>query len=222
MLSGSGFSAYHNVTGNYTDTVVINLEKGIDEIESTFAPSLRRQIRKARACDSTLQKVTDRKALHAFLELTRGFYRQRGIGFPRTETLGCYLGRKILECGEGLVLEMIYEGKPVAGIAVIACGNRAIFSYGYSNDEPSIRYLPLSHLLHFEAISWAARNSYRLYDFGGYSRGGKADGINRFKLGFSDTIETVSGDYLYTFNPLLTATVNLLGRLRKLSRQGFV
>ncbi len=213
-LTEAGFRRYRTDSGNYTSTVTLDLEQGIEGLAAGFSPSLRRQLRKARNSEVHVSTVSEPGELRELLELSRRFYLDRGLGFPEPAVLDCYVVRKLLEKKEGIALSLQYEGQPVAGIVVIGCGSRAIFSFGFRKAGGQLSKLPLSHLLHYRAIKWATEHDYCMYDFGGYSSSGADDGVNRFKLGFSGRIETVSENYICTFHPLITMMLNAMGRLK--------
>lgn len=219
-LLAAGFHAYEDRAGNYTRTVVVDLQQGGDAIEAAFSPALRRQIRKARKLGAEIQVADDRPMIREMLVLIRSFYRQRGVGMPAVDMLECYLQRKILDGGQGRIMGLSYGGQLVAGIIIVGCGSRAIFGYGFRAGDATTAQLPLTHLLHYEAIRWAVAQGYRLYDFGGYTSAETDDGINRFKLSFSGNIQTVSGDYMIAFHPLLATTLDMLGRLRGIAWRG--
>lgn len=217
LLSNLGFGRYRCYSGNYTSTIAVDLTNGLESVSAAFSPALKRQLRKAETGNASIARVQETKGLRELLELTRSFYLGRGIGFPQLDVLDCYMGRKILDRGEGIALSLMIGAESVAGIIVIGCGDRAIFSSGFRKEDSSLNRQPLSHLLHVHAINWAAENGYRLYDFGGYSEEGADNGINRFKLGFSGRIETVSDNYLYSFHPVVTSLSNFLDRFRNRS-----
>jgi lipid II:glycine glycyltransferase (peptidoglycan interpeptide bridge formation enzyme) len=142
------------------------------------------------------------------------FSRSRGVSVPAPGVLECFLRLKILERGEGIALCLRYQGRTVAGIVVIGCGKRAIFSYSFRQESAKTGNMPLTHILHYRAICWALENGYSCYDFGGYDEEHENNTNNRFKLGFSRRIETVSENYIYSFHPGMTMLFNLLGRIR--------
>lgn len=214
LLAGAGFRWFRSYTGNYTSTVVVELESGLEHAFAGFSPALKRQLRKADKIAARVVAVREPGELRELLERVHEFYGRRGLGMPEAGVLDCYLQHKILGRGEGVALGLQLEGKEVAGIVVVGCGDRAIFSYGYREECGDLAGMPLTHALHYSAIRWAVENGYRYYDFGGYSEEGGDDGINRFKLGFSGRIEMVSDNYLYTCHPLVTSLSLFLDRIR--------
>jgi hypothetical protein len=214
LMTECGFSRCSGVSGNYTSTVTVDLTRGIEAVKAAFSPALRRQIRKSGQEDSEVVLLRDLDALQEMIALVTRFSRSRRIGVPAPEVLDCYLRHKIHERGEGIALWLLYKGRPAAGIVVIGCGKRAIFSYSFREESVRVGNMPLTHILHYRAIRWALENGYSCYDFGGYDEERDDSTNNRFKLGFSRRIETLSENYIYSFHPGMTMLFNLLGRIR--------
>ena len=217
-LSAAGYQEVENPLGNYTETVTVDLQHGLDRVISGFSSSLRRQLKKAGKSGAVIRRLESREQLPGLLARLLAFYATRGIGCPSREVLECFLERQVFGAGEGAVLETYYNADPVAGIVLVRCGDRVIFSYGYRLDRPELAKLPLSHMLHMEGLQWASEQGCKVYDFGGFDRADSKGGNNRFKLGFSKSIETVSSNYICRMRPVLSLAADVTGKLRRYIR----
>ena len=217
-LSAAGYQQVENPDGNYTETVTVDLRPGLDQVKSGFSSSLKRQLKKAGKGGAVIRSLEGREQLPGMLARLQTFYAARGIGCPAPEVLGCYLERQVLDAGEGAILETFYDDVPVAGIVLVRCGDRVIFSYGYRIDNPELSKIPLSHMLHFEGLRWASEQGCRVYDFGGFDSANSKGGNNRFKLGFSGSVQTVSNNYILRTRPVLSLAADVIGRLRRFIR----
>jgi len=218
-LSTLEYYKYVYPNGNYTSTIIIDLERSIASIEAGFSSSLRRQLKKAKQQGIQIKIINSDEGLLAILRQVSNFYSKRGIGMPGKDNLKCFIKKYALDNNLGVVLSANYHGEMVAGVIIVGCGDRAIFSYGYKSEDAGLRKLPLSHLLHYEAIVWAKENGYRLYDFGGYNVDDIKCGNNQFKLGFSRNIELFSENYIYTFHPILTKALDMGGKLKNIVKE---
>lgn len=97
------------------------------------------------------------------------------------------------------------DGKPAAGIIVAACGSRATYLYGASNNYKR-NYMP-AYALQWEAIRWAKARGCISYDFFGIPPTNDPDhpmhGLFRFKTGFGGEIVHRFGCYDYPVKPAL-------------------
>ena len=107
-----------------------------------------------------------------------------------------------------------YQGQPLAGLMVFACGPRAWYFYGASSNEE--RHRMPNYALQWAAIRWAKASGCETYDLWGVpdedeevleagflERSGGLWGVYRFKRGFGGQLARYVGTYDYVYRPLL-------------------
>ncbi len=161
-----------------------------------------------------MKAITDEKSLSDFARNLAFFCREKGVGMPGVEAITCLFREQILQSGQGCLLGAFYHDQMVSGIAMLGCGKTVIYAYGFKISDKAHRKLPFTHLLHREAIVWARKAGYKLYDFGGYDTENETIGTNRFKLGYSGRVEEVAVEYRYSFYPSLSKLADMLARLK--------
>lgn len=218
-LEAAGFRKYTSDYSDYDSTVSIGLREEIENITGKFSSSLRRQINKAIKLQLEVRKIRTEASLGEFIQKLTGFYTARGVGIPGVDMLMCFLSQQVIHSGRGVLLGTYDNDRLLSGIAVIGCGKRAVYVYGFKESSETFIHYPLTHYLHFEAIKWARENQYDTYDFGGYNTTSENDGINRFKLGFSNQVERVSGEYIYSTRPAMTQVMDYCGKFRNMLKR---
>lgn len=97
-----------------------------------------------------------------------------------------------------------YEGRPLAAVIVVKCGDIALYMYGASTEEERNR-MP-AYLLQWEAIRWARAQGCRVYDFWGapdeFVESDPLWGVWRFKAGFEGEVVRHIGAWDYPARPL--------------------
>lgn len=214
ICRAAGFSQTGDEGLPYTHTLSIDLRRPLDAIEADFRASLMRQIGKAGSLGLHAAGVS-RENLGPLLDRVGRFYRHRGIGFPTKRRLLCFLERHGNDPKNCLVLGAWMKGKLVGAVIMIGCGRRLVYAYGYRAEDGEMRGIPATHLLHYQAIRWAQRNGYEVYDFGGYDMERRDSGTNQFKLGFSRNIEHLYGSYRYVASPVRAGALRRIGRLKR-------
>lgn len=125
--------------------------------------SIQYSIKKAQKSDISIVSAESFHELEAFYELNLKTRRKHGMPpqpFSFFENLWTLLGME----GMAKVLMAEHKGEYIAGIMWFAFKDTIIYMYNVSEQE----YLHLcpNHLLLWEAIQWACRSGYRLFDFG--------------------------------------------------------
>ena len=210
----AGFGDYSSEYSGYSSTVLLDLSIGGTALMSGFSSALKRQIKKSEKLGITVKAITDEKSLSDFARNLACFCREKGVGMPGVEAITCLFREQILKSGQGCLLGAFYHDQMVSGIAMLGCGKTVIYAYGFKISDKAHRKLPFTHLLHREAIVWARKAGYKLYDFGGYDTENEAVGTNRFKLGFSKQVEEVAAEYRHSFYPSVSKLTDALARLR--------
>jgi lipid II:glycine glycyltransferase (peptidoglycan interpeptide bridge formation enzyme) len=213
VIREAGFCAVKPENSIYTSTVVVDLKVPKSKIKSSYSASLRRHLRKDKIKGIRVKAADCEGDVLAFVNAVIPFYKARGVGVVAADILKSYINKRVLIKGQGLVLFADIGGINVAGIFVDIIAGRAVYNYGYSSDNPEVKSLPLSHMMHDEAIQWAYMNGCYKYDFGGYNSVKPDDGINRFKLGFSKNIEGISENYLFINDSFLRVIIQMKSAL---------
>ena len=107
-----------------------------------------------------------------------------------------------------------YEGQPLSALMVFACGRRAYYLYGASNDLH--RDLMSTYLLQWEAMRWARARGCSEYDLWGIpdeeeetleahftERHDGLWGVYRFKRGFGGLVRRAAGPWDRVYDPFL-------------------
>lgn len=84
--------------------------------------------------------------------------------------------------GQGVVLGASFEGKLIASTVLLVGG--AFAHYHLSASDPAFRSVPGTHLLVWNAISWAQEHGATCFHLGG-GQSSSSDSLSRFKAGFS-------------------------------------
>ncbi|MET1256766.1 lipid II:glycine glycyltransferase FemX [Aliikangiella maris] len=192
----------------YLHTVIVDLLPEIDEIKRNLRRSLKTQINKATKSD-----IEIRVNLHAdeAIEFHNEFALHQGIA-PISEQehrlINTAIEQKKKYCQ---VLTAWQDEKLIGAIILLGMGETILYQWGVSHRDEAYRKLPITHLLHWEAICLAKKLGFRRYDFGGYwMEKGDDNPINRFKTGFSKQIDALIGEYFYRTSPLRSKLYELI------------
>ncbi len=187
-LATMGFCEGQAIREHYHDTVVLDLGLPVDVIRKGFRRSLKTQINRFERLGLKADYRLDPASLDEFCKMVNKMAHDRGFK-PIDDSEKSWI---LDQLGSSMHLFVATEGDCFKGgilLVANASKSRIIYEYGGSIDESSPP-LPVGHGLHWQAIKWAKDAGFQSYDFGGYdrARGGEFS-INRFKLGFSKTIE---------------------------------
>jgi len=142
----------------------LNLNRNIKDIHKSLKPSVRRNIKKAKAYGVSVRIENNRCAFNNFYDLmieTR--HRQGSPPYARLffENLFKYLSpskRKLF---------IAYHGtQPIAGIIMLVHGKRTIYAYGASRSDKNLLQLRPNDLLFWKSIEDAHHSGFDVYDFG--------------------------------------------------------
>jgi CelD/BcsL family acetyltransferase involved in cellulose biosynthesis len=170
------------------------LEGGTENIARGFRPSVRRNIRIAKA-----NGVTVRVAEHES-DLTQVYYglhveTRRRLGLPvQPRRLFKLLWEHVVEKGVGRLFLAEVGGQPAAGAVFLGWNGALLYKYGAS--DPALWPVRPNHLLFSEAIDWACEAGYRSLDFG--RTDSTALSLRRFKLSWGAVERPLSYTFLGT------------------------
>lgn len=196
---------FSNDQVQFRNTIVIDLTQSEDQLLAGMNQSTRRKVRIAER-----EGVTARAGTVADLPLLYDLYKVTG---ERDNFLirppGYYeqAWRVFIEAGLAHPLIAEVDGKPLAHVILFHFGKKCWYFYGASSDEHRDK-MP-NYLLQWEAMRWAKRQGYALYDmWGAPSVFNEADplwGVYNFKRGFRGTVTRHIGAWDYAPYPLLYA-----------------
>lgn len=203
-------------------TVLLDLHKDDDALQSHMNQSTRRNIRKAYKNDVRYFEATpDDLPRFSDLMRTTGERNEFGVHQP-----GYFEQMYELFVPEHAALILAeHEGDLIAANFVFGVGPSATYLEGASSNEK--RNLMASYGVQWEAIQWARRRRCRYYDMWGVpdedqavleeqfqERNDGLWGVYRFKRGFGGSVERTPGAWDYVYNPLVYNAYKLALRLR--------
>jgi CelD/BcsL family acetyltransferase involved in cellulose biosynthesis len=157
---------------------VLRLEGGTERVARGFRPSVRRNIRIARARNVAVRFGESEG------DLTQVYYRlhvetRRRLGLPvQPRRFFKLLWQHVVEPGLGRLLLAEADGRPAAGAVFLGWNHTLLYKYGAS--DPALWPLRPNNLLFAEAIDWASGAGYRSLDFGRTNV--ESASLRRFKL----------------------------------------
>jgi len=220
VLAARGLRPELKDPGVYAATIVLDLEPAPDALRAGFRRSLKTQLNKGRRAGVEVARTAEPAAVEAFVALHDAMAARRGLA-PLGTAMQSALPRLLAGARSPLTLFIArHGGEVVAGILLVAAGDRIIYEWGATSEAPAHRSLPLSHMLHWEAIQWARSAGFRWYDFGGYWEDrGDSDPINRFKTGFSKTVQRLLPEHVRVRRPLVAGVLRTAVALHRLARR---
>jgi len=192
--------------GSNWSTLVIKLDRSLDEIFQSFRQSHKRYVKKARTIFQ-VRLAKDEKDLRNFAKVYNDMWLQRGYKQNCNLIIEriCCLGEFLRTTQKGFVYLVYNDSDLVGGTIFIRSGRRLIYLIGAS--APQWRKDPVTYLAFWLAIQDAhTLEGVDIFDLGGYNIFvGKEDqvyNINHFKYGFSKCLEFFPKTQYYVFSPL--------------------
>jgi lipid II:glycine glycyltransferase (peptidoglycan interpeptide bridge formation enzyme) len=179
-----------------TATVLVDLDRDLDDIFAGMRTNMRRNVRRAVGRGVTVRVGTggDIGILHELLHATAR--RQRFAPYP--ERYYRAMWELFSPSGNAHLLVAEHGGAPISALLLIAFRDTALYKIGgWSGDAPEAR---ANALMHWTAVELAKNAGHRWYDLEGIdldvaravAAGAKpppdTDGVSRFKLGFGGSV----------------------------------
>ena len=184
-----------NNKGKEFSTIHISLEKEVDDIFADIRKNTRYEIRRAENRDDLdigINLFPDRKNIDRFSEYYDVFSNSKDLARCNVEKMV-----SLNDVG-GLSLSSVRKGDSALSMhAHIVDGERARLLYSAShlrcpdNNEDRSLVGRANRFLHWKEMILFKHKGFRIYDFGGISSGGDADGrkgIDEFKKGFGGKV----------------------------------
>jgi len=198
-------------------TVMVDLRGDEEQLLASLSAQTRRKVKKSRLLGIAVRAEDSPSGWRVLSGLERELSRRAAVSPVDVVTLSC-ISRQWLKGGTGGTLLVAYRGEePLAAGLVIAYRDTAYLPLIACS--PSVRDLPLSHLLVWEALEWARHHGRTVFDLEGYSQmarpGDVLWGVNQFKRGFAQGRQPTKAVAIHelVFSPAL---VTAAGAVRSL------
>jgi lipid II:glycine glycyltransferase (peptidoglycan interpeptide bridge formation enzyme) len=156
----------------------VNLQVDADEQMSSLHPTWRRNLRKALSNPFEISESTTEDGIADFISMNRAMLKRKGFLDSGTIFLLPELCRAMPAALKPRIVIARFQGRPVAGAAIVLTGDTAHYLFGASDD--SMLPLRAGFALQWWAIDWLSRAGFKWYDLGGESQSG---GLAHFKRG---------------------------------------
>ena len=183
-------------------TMLIDITPSEDEILASFRSKTRYNIRLSARKEITVREATkdDLPAFNQLMQVT-GTRNDFGVHEPGYYQ-ACY--ELFSERGDAVILLAEFEGRPLAAVLLLKCGNQCVYLAGGSSNEERNR-MP-SYAVQWAAIQWAKAQGCTFYDMWGLpdadldqleaefkERSDDLWGVYRFKRGFNGQVVRTVG-----------------------------
>lgn len=195
----SEFVRFHPLEGNAGDfasvyhsrrirsTAGTSLRDFDDPVEAEFSPGCRKQIRRTLAGGVTWRVTPGPENLDEFEEIYRSTMERNHA--PEYYDFGHgYFSECLARFREHILLiEAVYEGRPVAAGLYFAYGKR--LHAHLSGTRSEYLYLSPAYIVHYAAVVWGKERGYDLVHWGGGRTNDPRDSLYQFKKKFGQHTE---------------------------------
>lgn len=202
FLMEKGFQERKN-RGLYECTILINLERSLDEIFSNFKKNTRWEIRRAQKDGVKVRRAKGEEGFKIFYQLYL-----KALKGDKVDILPYGYFKNFLKIFKNntLVLIAFLDKIPLSTAFISSFNKKCFYLFGGSTKKYPTHYA--SQLLQWEAIKWAKSIGCHTYDLYGIPCGApksKHDaGILQFKGGFGGEKVELIGELDYIFSPFLS------------------
>lgn len=208
-------------------TVLVDLNKDLEDILSEMKSTTRRNIRLAERRGIVVREGTDQELTVFYQTLMATASRQDFKEYPEEYWRQFYNFFSLK--GNTKILFATYQGEIVSTLLLVNFGDTVIYKKGgwtgkHANLHPN-------ELLHWEAIQWSKRKGYRYYDFEGIppeaALAVQKEGalprefvgaLPRFKLGFGGEVTFFPQAFDVFYNPIVNwMYINLFAKISHFS-----
>ena len=154
----------------------LDTSRPLSEIESAFADSVRRNLRKTRARRLQFERSTDEGSVDVFYRLH--IMTRKKLGVPvQPKSFFRRLHAKVIQPGFGFVGIVTIDHQPIAAGVFLTDNKRMVYKYAAS-DLNALEHRPNDCLV-YNAIRLAAEEGFHWFDFGISNK--QQQGLCRFK-----------------------------------------
>ncbi len=212
-------SRYHNQPRN---TIVVHLDRDLEELLSQMHPKTRYHIRRAER-KGVAVSIGERRDLTAFNELMR-YTGQRKRFAIRSREYYELEWEVLSQSGQCALFLARYENELIGVHFAVRFGSQAAYFHGGSLDKA--KNVSSNYLLMWEAIKWAKASGCEIFDLWGIpdeiegsveqdqeaflERKDGLWGVYRFKSGFSKNVVSYAGAYDFVYKPFAYAALSRL------------
>jgi len=190
-------------------TFIVDLERDIDSILSSFDEKTRYNVRLAEKKGVQVKRESNINGIEHFWKMyAETSKRDKFLIHPKEyyfKLKECLIDKDLAD-----VFVAYFRGIPIASVVVFKFGKKILYMYGASLGV--YRNMMPNHVLHWHVIKWAKENGYKQYDLWGVPvnprEGHPLYGVYRFKKGFNGKNRTWIGVYDIPFNRFLYWFVN--------------
>ena len=181
----------------FRNTVYIDLTQDEETLLANMSGNTRRKVRVATKKDVIVREGTleDLPILYDLYQITG----QRDDFLIRPFEYYKMAWQNFLEAGLAHPLIAEYEGKPIAHVILFHFGEKCWYFYGASSNEE--RHRMPNYLLQWEAMKWAKKQGYKIYDMWGapdkFDENDRLWSVYAFKRGFRGTVTRHIGAWDY-------------------------
>lgn len=190
-------------------TLILDLQKSEDELQSAMTKKTRQYIRKSASESIDIRQVKGREELDKCLDIYQATADRAGFALHGRQ----YYYDVFDMLGEhSPVFAAFSNGQPVAFLWLAISGETAFELYGGMNEEG--QQLRANYALKWHAIQTTRRWGIKRYDFNGLLN----DGVSTFKRGFAVHEDMLVGTFDYPLSPLYAVWSRGLPAAKKLIR----
>lgn len=169
----------------------VSTDVPMDQIESSFASSIKRNLHKGRRNQLEFHKRNDDGAIDEFYRLQ--VLTRKKLGVPvQSKSYFRRVSNQLIKTGLGFVGIVTRQNVPIAAGVLLGFNGRLTYKYAAS-DPAALEYRPNDWLV-FNSIRIASEEGYSVFDFGISDK--SQDGLRRFKSKWGATETDVTYSYI--------------------------
>jgi peptidoglycan pentaglycine glycine transferase (the first glycine) len=189
----------------FRNTITVDLTKSTEALLATMNQSKRRKVHYGLKHGLNVRTGTlkDLPMLYTLYEETGN--RNQFIIRPKEYYLQEW--GDLMRAGLAHALIAEWDGRPVAHVILYHFGSKCLYFTGASISDPEARRLMPADMLQWEAIQWAKKQGYRVYDMWGapttFDESDSMWGVYQFKKDYGGTLVRHLGAWDYAPYPIL-------------------
>lgn len=190
-------------------TLILDLNKTVDELLSDMTKKTRQYIRKSSKENITIKRVYSKEEIKPLMEIYHQTAQRADFALHEDK----YYYDVAEKLGDSSVIYVAYEGEnPVSFVWLAESNNIAFELYGGMNDRG--QSLRANYTLKWYAITDCKKRGVKRYDMNGLLN----DGISTFKRNFASHENQLVGTLEFAFSPIYPVWSTLLPAAKKVFR----
>jgi peptidoglycan pentaglycine glycine transferase (the first glycine) len=177
-------------------TIFVDLKKPEEEILASFKPKTRYNIRLSQKHGVSVREDSSRNGMEILYGLFSETGKRAGF-FQRPKEYYCGYWKKCVESDMGKIFIAEFKNEPLAALFAYRLGKK--FWYKDGGSSRKFREAMAPYLLQWEAMRWAKKNGYEIYDLVAVPPKNQLNeknplwGLYKFKSGFNPDIAEFVG-----------------------------